>query len=454
MRCLGDFRPYQHRALAHCVSQRRSYLAAKAGAGKTAIALGLMRHVLYDTFETDRILVVGPKRVVQQWPSEAKGWDFAAHLRFSVYVGDRAQRDQAFSQDSEVVACSFEFFPELVARYKAADWPFGLVIFDEASRLRKGGRQGAVGWKVMNSIARKTDARILMMSGSPRPGTAHELYAPVGILDGGARLGKTLTAFRGQYLEPNKQNRHTGQVYSWKIRAGMEAALYDRISDLYFAVAPDLGLSSVVIDRHVQLPARVEQGIRTLMRDQVLDLDDLELVAASQGTVAGKVHQMCGGAVFEASGAVKRLHDVKLDALEQIVEEVDGPLIVCYWYTHDLERLMDRFPSAVDITTEQGLADAKAGRVELALLHPASAAHGIDGLQHRFAAVAWFAVPASFELYDQANKRIVRSGQKETVTIYRIVALNGVADVRMVERLAEKEAEQDRFFSHLEGKQA
>lgn len=453
MRSQSDFRPYQHSALRHCVAQRRSYLAAKAGAGKTAIALALIEQVLYDAFETDRVLVVGPKRVVQQWPSEANGWDFAGHLRFSVYLGDKAQRDQAFSQDSDVVACSFEFFAELVARYKAADWPFGLVVFDEASRLRKGGRQGAQGWKVMNSIARKTSARILMMSGSPRPGTAHELYAPVGILDGGARLGKTLTAFRGEYLEPNKQNRHTGQVYSWRLRAGLEAQLYDRISDLYFAVAPDLGLKSLVIDRHVELPKRVADGIQKLMRDQVLDLDDLELVAASQGTVAGKVHQMCQGAVFEASGAVKRLHDVKLDALEQIVEEVDGPLIVTYWYTHDLERLMERFPQAVDITTEQGLADAKAGRVELALLHPSSAAHGIDGLQHRFAAVAWFAVPASFELYDQANKRIVRSGQKETVAIYRIVASNGVADTRMVQRLAEKEAEQDAFFKHLEDKQ-
>ena len=450
MRCLGDFRPYQAQALAKFTAQRRGYLAAKAGAGKTAIALGLMRHVLHDTFETSKVLVVGPKRVVQQWPSEAKGWDFAAHLRFSVYVGDRAQRDQAFEQDSEVVACSFEFFAELAARYSAADWPFGLVIFDEASRLRKGGRQGAQGWKVMNTIARKTSARILMMSGSPRPGTAHELYAPVAILDGGQRLGSTLTSFRATYLEPHKQNRHTGQVYSWRLRAGMEDALYGRIADLYFAVAPDLGLKSVVIDRQVELPARVEQGIRTLMRDQVLDLDDLELVAASQGTVAGKVHQMCQGAVFEASGAVKRLHDVKLDALEQIVEEVDGPLIVAYWYTHDRDRLMERFPQAVDITTDQGLADAKAGRVELALLHPASAAHGIDGLQHRFAAVAWFAIPASFELYDQANKRIVRSGQKETVAIYRIVASNGVADPRMLVRLAEKEAEQDRFFDYLE----
>jgi len=453
MRSLSDFRPYQHQALAHCTNQRRSYLAAKAGAGKTAIALALMRHVLYDTFETDRILVVGPKRVVAQWPTEAKGWDFAGPLRFQVYVGDRAHRDQALAADSDVLCCSFEFFAELVARFKAADWPFGLVIYDEASRLRQGGRRGSVGWKAMNSIARKTNARILMMSGSPRPGTAHELFAPVAVLDGGERLGKTLTAFRTAYLEPHKQNRHTGQVYSWRCRPGMEAALYDRIADLYFAVAPDLGLESVVVDRPVTLPARVEQGIRKLMRDQVLDLDDLELVAASQGTVAGKVHQMCQGSVFEADGRVVHLHDAKLDELAELIEEVDAPMIVTYWYSHERERLMERFPGLVDITTEQGLEDAKAGKVQLALLHPASAAHGIDGLQFHFDYLCWFAIPASFELYDQCNKRIVRSGRKGTATIYRIVAANGVADGRMVERLAEKEAEQDEFISYLQDRQ-
>jgi len=455
MRSFSDFRPYQHQALDRFTNVRRGYLAAKAGAGKTAIALALARHVLHDAFETTRVLVVGPKRVVAQWPQEALGWEFSAHLRFSVYLGDAGQRKAAIAAPHDVLACSFEFFPELVSMFKAANWPFGLVVFDEASRLRQGGRRGSVGWKAMNSIARKTNARILMMSGSPRPGTAHELFAPVAVLDGGQRLGTTLTAFRTAYLEPHKQNRHTGQVYSWRCRPGMEDALYSKISDLYFAVAPDLGLQSVVIDRPVELPAKVAQGIRTLMRDQVLDLDldELELVAASQGTVAGKVHQMCQGAVFDADGAVTRLHTAKLDELAELVDQVDAPMIVCYWYSHDLERLVERFPEAVDITTEQGLADAKAGRVRLALLHPGSAAHGIDGLQFVFDYMTWFAIPASFELYDQACKRIVRSGRKGTATIYRIVAVNGVADTRMVERLAEKEAEQDEFFKYLEGQQ-
>ncbi len=450
MRSQSDFRPYQQDALHHCVAVPRSYLAAKAGAGKTAIGLALIRHVLYDTFETDRILVVAPKRVAAQWPSEAKGWDFSAHLRFSIYTGDKAQRDLAFNKDAEIVCVSFEFFAELVARYKKGEWPYGLVIFDEASRLRNGGRRGAAGWKAMNAISAKTNSRILLMSGSPRPGTAHELFAPVFLLDQGQRLGSTLTGFREAYLEPNKQNRHTGQVYSWKLRAGLEDALYGRISDLYYAVAPDLGLKSVVVDRWVQMPARVEQMVRTLTRDQVIDLDELEVTAPSQGNVAGKAHQMSQGAVFDDSGEVVVLHSVKIDELKELIEQIDAPLIVCYWYTHDRDRLMAEIEGAVDITTDEGLAAAKAGQVAVALLHPASAAHGIDGLQMVFANMVWFAVPASFEVYDQACKRIVRSGQTETVAIYRILA--GEIDGRIVTRLAEKEAEQDQFFEHLEGK--
>lgn len=452
MKSRSDFRDYQAAAEQFLVANRRCYLAAKAGAGKTAVALGAIEQLMFDSFELSRVLVIAPKRVVSQWPVEARKWDFGRPLTFSLYLGPREDRAAALGAPSQVVVCSFEFFPELVKSIKASEWPFGLVIFDEASRLRNGGRRGSVGWKAMNAISSKTQSRIVLMSGSPRPGTAHELFAPVFLLDQGARLGKTLTSFRTAYLEPNKTNRHTGQVYSWKLRPGMEQALYDRIKDLYFAVSPDLGLPSVVIDRTVTLPADVEQACLDLQRNQVLDLDELELTAPSAGTVVGKLHQMCGGACFDDYGRAIEIHDEKLDELEEIIDEIDGPVIVAYWYTHERDRLLSRFPQAQDITTEYGLAEAKAGRVSVALLHPASAGHGIDGLQDHYSAIVWFAIPASFELYDQTNKRIIRSGQRETVRVYRIVAINGLVDLQALGRLATKEAEQERFFKHLEGK--
>lgn len=450
LRTRADFRPYQVAAEAFIVDKPRCYLAAKAGAGKTAVALAAIETLMLDRFEVRRVLVIGPKRVVPQWPVEAQRWAFGRLLRFSEYSGPAKQRQAGLKAEHDVLVCSFEFFPELVKAIKASQWDYDLVIFDEASRLRQGGRRGSVGWKAMNAISAKTNSRILLMSGSPRPGTAHELYAPVFLLDQGQRLGKTLGGFRTEYLEPNKSNRHTGQIYSWKLRSGMEAALYDRIADLYFAVAPDLGLPSVVIDRYVTLPADLDQACQDLRNNQVLDLDNLELTAGSQGTVVGKLHQMCQGAVFDDQGRVQMLHDEKLMELEQILEEVDGPVLVAYWYTHDRARLLAKIEGAVDITTEQGLAAAKAGQVSVGLLHPASAGHGIDSLQHHFSAIVWFAIPASFELYDQTNKRIIRSGQRETVRVYRIIAGNGIVDEKMIARLAQKEREQDEFFRYLE----
>ena len=312
MRSRDDFRVYQNEAESFILDKPRTYLAAKAGAGKTAIALAVIEELMFNRFDVRKTLVIAPKRVAKQWPTEAQGWTFGAGLRFGVYVGTRDERKAALEGSYDVLACSFEFFPELVQQFKLASWPFGLVIFDEASRLRKGGHRGSVGWKAMNAISSKTLARIVLMSGSPRPGTAHELFAPVFLLDQGKRLGTTLTGFRADYLEPNKQNRSTGQVYSWKLRAGMEPKLYGEIGDLYFAVDPDLGLKSVVIDRYVMLPPAIEKACMDLQNTQVLDFDDLELTAASQGTVAGKLHQMCQGAVFGDNGKVSELHSEKL----------------------------------------------------------------------------------------------------------------------------------------------
>lgn len=450
MRNKSDFRPYQHQAEKFILARPRSYLAAKAGAGKTGIALAVIEELMFNRFEVSKTLVVAPKRVAVQWPVEAQGWTFAAGLRFGVYVGSQEARQEALAAPYDVLTCSFEFFPELVKQFRAEDWPFGLVIFDEASRLKKGGRRGSVGWKAMNAISSRTDSRIVLMSGSPRPGTAHELFAPVYLLDQGQRLGKTLTGFRTDYLEPHKQNRHTGQVYSWRLRDGMERQLYGKIKDLYFGVAPDLGLKSVVIDRYVRLPDKIQDACMDLQNTQVLDFDDLELTAASQGTVAGKLHQMCQGAVFGDNGKVSLLHNEKLNELQEIVEEIDAPVIIAYWYTHDFDRIKKLYPNAVDLSTDAGLAAAKKGEVEIALLHPGSAGHGIDGLQKHFNNLIWFVVPASFDLYDQTNKRIVRSGQVgDTTSIYRIIAGNGIADERLLSGLYRKEQEQDTFFDHI-----
>jgi hypothetical protein len=201
-------------------------------------------------------------------------------------------------------------------------WNFDLVVFDEASRLRKGGRQGSVGWKMMNAIRKKKAPRILLMSGSPRPGTAHELYAPVYLLDGGARLGHTLTGFRERFLAPNKVDRHTGRVFSWKLREGAEHELYPLIADLFYAATPDLGLRFVEVDRQVALPEDVMLQINRMQREMVADFIDEEITAGSLGVVSGKLQQMGNGEVFNDHGGTTVTHDRKIADLQELVEEL------------------------------------------------------------------------------------------------------------------------------------
>ncbi len=438
----------------------RAYLAGKPGSGKTAIALALIDWLLFDLFEARAALVVCPKRVVPQWTREANKWAAAKDLVFAEYVGPlrtrKAALRAALTCEANVLVCSFEFLPELLKAISLQQWPFGLMVFDEASRLRDGGRQGSVTWKAVNAISAKTSSRLLLMSGSPRPGTAHELYGPVALLDHGKSLGVTLSQFRAAYLEPDKIDRHSGRVFSWRVRSNMEARLYDDIRHLFYALDPNLGLASIEIDRWVQLPASVEHACATLQRNQIASIAGSEIVALSQGVVFGKQHQLCQGAVFAGKGGSwVAVHEEKLDELAEILRTLEGePVIVCYWYEHDLARLLERFPQAMDVATSPGLDAALKGHVHLALLHPAAAGHGIDGLQLHFQNIVWFALPASFELYDQANKRLVRSGQRETVQIFRILAANGIADKRLAQRLLSKESGQEAFFDHIKAAQA
>jgi hypothetical protein len=419
--------------------QGNLYLAAKPGSGKTAVAVHLA---------TGKTLVVTPKRVVPQFEIEARKWGL--NLTFAHCLGKEDARKAALAADADVIVVSHDHFPWLVKNVPLKSWQFDLVVFDEASRLRNGGRQGAVGWKVMNEIRKKTRSKFLLMSGSPRPGTAHELFAPVFLLDGGARLGNTLGGFRAEYLEPAKVDRQTGQVFSWRLRDGKEAQLYSKIRDLFYAVSPDLGLKYAEIDRWVTLPGSVASQCQKMARFMTADFFEDEITAGSLGVVAGKLLQMCSGEVFNDSGSTTVIHDEKIQELRAIIEELDGePLMVGYWYTHERDRLMRQFPEAVDITTDSGLAAAKAGKVSIALIHPQSAGHGIDGLQQHFSALAFYTCPHSYEYYDQLIKRIVRNGQTETVRVFRIVASNGVADVRVLEALSRKEQEQEAFYGFL-----
>ena len=438
-----NLRAFQVEALQR-VAQQNLYLAAKPGSGKTAVAVHAAHRALYDTFTARRVLVVTPKRVVPQFASEAASWKLP--LTFAECMGGEPQRLDALATASDVLVTSHEHFPWLCRAIPARQWDFDLVVFDEAGRLKD---HKSTGFKAMRAIMKKRKPRLLLMSGSPRPGSAHELFAPVTLLDGGARLGTTLGPFRAAYLEPHKVDRNTGRVFSWRLRQGMEGALYGRIADLYYAVSPDLGLEYTEIDVPVTLPPAVRQEINRMLTGLTADWGLDEITAGNNAVAIGKALQLASGTVFNDGGGVTHVHDTKIDALRELIEQMDGePLMVATWWTHERERLLQAFPGMVDITTEGGLAAAKAGKAPLALIHPQSAGHGIDGLQHHYSALAYYTLPHSYDYYNQLLRRIVRSGQTETVRVFRLLA---GPDVRVRDSLQVKMAGQEGFYDFLTG---
>jgi hypothetical protein len=431
-----ELRPYQHEAVKRAVAGNL-YLAGRPGSGKTAIAILAAHELLFGAFKVDRVLVVAPKRVVPQIASEAVSWGVKG-LAFAEATGPEEKRLAAIQSSANVVVTQHEHFPWLVKQFKRG-WPFGFLVYDEASRLRNGGRQGSAGWKSVSAV--REHCQILLMSGSPRPGTAHELYAPVALLDGGQRLGKTLSGFRSAYLEPNKTDRNSGRVFNWKLREGMEEALYGKIADLYYGIDPDLGLEYEEVDVWVDLPKEVDQQCKRMLRQMVAEFGKDQVTASSRGVAAGKWHQMLSGSVFNDKGGVTHIHDRHLQALKGLL---DQPTVVVYWYTHEFERIKKEFPEAVDLSTKEGLSAAMRGDVKVALLHPQSAGHGIDGLQKHFSRMVFYTLPYSYEYYDQTLARVVRHGQGEKVKVFRIMS-----DIRVVDMLRRKQEDQDEFYEFL-----
>jgi hypothetical protein len=438
-------RNYQEAALAWFKVTRRGYFAAKAGAGKTAVVWRLIDFVLNDAFEPGPAIVIAPRNVAPQWPQERAKWGVAPFLRVVEYKGTPGQR-QALRQalkTADVIIVAFEFAHEL---QKLVPRP-SVVVWDEASRLRSGGRQGSKAWKTVNNWSRMSACRIVLMSGSPLPTSPEDVYAPVFLLDRGAALGRTLTEFRDTWLVPDKKDRSSGQVFSWKLAPGKQQAFFDAVKHLYFAVAPDLGLKYVEVDRMVTLPARVAKAYHQLADDQVLKLGYDSIIAASQGVLCQKLHQMAQGSVKNEDGGAVHLHDAKLDELETILGELgDDKAVVVAWYQQDFERLKARLPEAVKLDTPVAIQEAKEGKLGHVLLHPASAGHGLDGLQQHYSVLIWFAVHWSQELYEQTLARIVRTGQRETVRVFRILAEDTI-DTHIAHKVLPRKAErQEAFF--------
>lgn len=406
------------------------------GTGKTVTTLTALDRLLHDFLEDGPVLVIAPKRVaLDTWTTESEGWAHLHHLRVSVVIGTAKQREEALLTKADIYVINRENVVWLTEHF-GGRWPFPIVVVDELSSFKSAQSKR---WKALRRV-RGRIRRIIGLTGTPRPNGLEDLWPQMYLLDLGERLSKTLGGFRGRYLIPEKCNGPI--VYSYKPKEGAEAEVYDRISDICMSIKKEDVLSlpgQIYTDIHVQPPKALLKKYKDFERDKVLEcLDaDGEVVAGSAAALTNKLLQFANGAIYDLDGGVHELHDLKLEALEELVEQAGGdPVLILYAYKHDEARISSRIPCR-KLDTAQDIKDWNEGKIPVAIAHPASIGHGLN-LQYGGHILIWFGLTWSLELYQQANERLNRPGQTEVCRIFHIV-LKGTHDERVLGALARKE---------------
>ena len=429
---------YQVRAKDFIIGHSEAAVLLGMGLGKTVITLTAVWELLLDYFTVSRVLVIAPLRVARDtWPAEAAKWDHLDGMSVAVAVGSKADRLDALAQSAMVTVINRENVPWLVAHYGDA-WPFDMVIIDELSSFKNHRA------KRFASLVKTRPyvTRWVGLTGTPASNGLMDLWAEFRLLDGGARLGRFITRYRDRWFTPDKRNGM--QVFTYKPREGAEDEIYDAIADMTLSMrtTDHLQLPGLTVTTQpVNLGTRERKVYERLKADMVIDLDGQTVDASNAAALSGKLLQLASGAVYDEHGQVVEVHNAKLDALEDLVEAANGqPLLVAYWYRHDLERIDVRFPHARELKTSSDITAWNNGEIPLALIHPASAGHGLN-LQQGGHLLVWFSLTWSLELYQQTNARLYRQGQSEPVTITHLATV-GTLDERVLAALDAKDTTQ------------
>ena len=438
---------YQSYATEFILSHPISAVFLEMGLGKSVITLSAIFDLCLDCFLVYKVLVIAPLRVARDtWPAEIKKWDHLKGLSFSVAVGTEKERIDALMNQSTVYIINRENVDWLVNK-SGIPFDFDMVVIDELSSFKS---YGAKRFKSLLKVRPKVK-RIVGLTGTPSNNGLMDLWAEFRILDLGQRLGRYITHYRNTYFTPDKRN---GQIiFSYKPLSGAEDEIYKRISDITISMksADFLQMPECIINElPVSLNEKEWKIYADFKEDMVTNLGDEEIDAVNAAVLSGKLLQMANGAVYDSENKAHLIHDKKLDALEDLIEAANGkPVLVAYWFKHDLERIQNRFPVR-QIKTSKDIEDWNNGDIPIAVIHPASAGHGLN-LQSGGSTLIWFGLTWSLELYQQTNARLYRQGQTETVVIHHIIAKDTI-DEDVILALTRKEKTQASLINAVKAK--
>lgn len=432
---------YQNNAVEFIKRKRYCALWALMGAGKTATSLTAIADLIYD-LEVNRVLIIAPLRVCQStWPKELASWLQSHHLTVSLACGSECdtakKRLAAANRDTDVTIINRENVEWLVENFPEKKWRWDMVVIDESSSFKS---HQANRWKALRRV-RGQIRRMVQLTGTPSPNGLHDIWAQIYLLDGGARLGKNITAFRRRWFERS----FDGHDYEAKSHA--QAEIEQLIADLVMVVETYEGLPETVTNPiEITMPPALAKQYRDFKRESVLELPAGDITAMSAGVLANKLLQFAGGHCFDENREVHHIHSLKIEALKELVDTQGRNMLVAYNYQHELASLKKAFPKAVVLDKDPRTIDRwNAGKISMLLAHPASAGHGLN-LQKGGRDVVWYGLPWSLELYQQFNARLARQGQEGVVFLHHLVLL-GTIDEYVMEVLKTKAATQDALIA-------
>lgn len=439
--------PYQEAAIRWVLDRPASGLFLGMGMGKTVVTLTAINELLFDRLEAARVLVVAPLRVARDtWAREAAKWDHLRHLRVSVVLGDARERLAALERPADVYVINRENVPWLCETL--FDWPFDMVVIDELSSFKS---VQAKRFKALRKV-RGHIRRIVGLTGTPAPNGLIDLWPQIYLLDRGERLGKTVGAYRARYFTPDRANGHI--VYSYRLLPGADETIQARIADICMSLRKEdyLNLPGQLYETvEITPPPALLKQYRQFERDRIMEAmdGDGEIVALNAAALTGKLLQFANGAIYDDNGNPHLIHNLKLDALEDLIEAANGePVLVFYAFKHDRDRIMRRVPCR-ELATSEDIDAWNRKEIPVALAHPASVGHGLN-LQEGGHIIIWFGLTWSLELYQQANERLNRPGQTHVCRIYHLV-LKGTHDERVLAALERKDTSQRALIDALRG---
>ena len=441
-----EFKPhdYQKYATEFIESHPIAAVILQMGLGKTVCTLTAIEHLMYDTFEVSKVLIVAPLRVAKvTWSDEINKWDHLSHLTYSVAVGSEKERLSALKKKADLYMINRENLQWLIEK-SGLPFDYDMVVLDELSSFKS--------WQSKRFRAfmkvRPKVQRVVGLTGTPSSNGLMDLFAEFKCLDMGERLGRFITQYRNAFFIPDRMN---GQVvYSYKLRPFAEEEIYRRIGDITISMKAldHLKMPELLENRYpVYMDDGEKQQYESMKKNLILPyLENEAITAANAAALSGKLCQMANGAVYSDEGSVAHIHDRKLDALEDIIEAAQGPILLCYWFKHDLERITKKLDELkveyARISSDGSIRMWNEGKFQVGLIHPASAGHGLN-LQAGGNHIVWFGLTWSLELLEQTNARLWRQGQRAETVVVQYLVTAGTIDERILDAISKKEQDQN-----------